>query len=51
MYVYDCKIFRNIRFPKEENDFLTAFLVLYKEDISIDQPVFEIVDADSLPPN
>ena len=49
MYVYDCKIFRSSTNSKEENDFVSSFLLVYRENVEISGPVFEMVDCGVLP--
>lgn len=51
MYVYDCKLFRCAHYSKEENDFLSSFIVCYKEDIPNNLPIYEIIDFNLLAPN
>lgn len=49
MYIHDCKIFRSSLYSKEENDFVSSFMLVYKENVEIGSPVFEVVDSSSLP--
>lgn len=32
LYLYDCKIFRSLNYTREDNDLLSAFLLIYRED-------------------
>lgn len=50
MYIYDCKLFRSSLYTKEENEFVSSFVLLYKENLDISGPVFEVVDCGGLPP-
>ena len=48
MYVYDCRLFRSCLFSKEDSEFISSFLVLYKEDFPIYEHVFELVDPNNV---
>lgn len=49
MYVYDCRLFRGSSFSKEENDFISSFMLLYREETPVRERVYEVVDLDNLP--
>ncbi len=48
LYCYDCKIFRNPTYPLEDNHFLSAFMVCYRENLPIGESLYELVDAEGL---
>lgn len=50
LYVYDCRLFRGGTFSKEENDFISSFMLVYREDIPVSDRVFEVVDPLNIPP-
>jgi hypothetical protein len=35
IYVYDCKLFKSHSYTKEENDFISSFILCYKENVVI----------------
>lgn len=50
MYVYDCRLFKlGAGFSREENDFLSSFMLIYREDVAIQGRVNEVCCASSLP--
>ena len=50
MYVYDCKIFKVASsFSKEEADFISSFMLVYRENVGVGERVFEMVDVNQLP--
>lgn len=44
MYVYDCKIFRSSVYTREENELISAFLLIYREAIPVEEPVYEVTE-------
>ena len=50
MYVYDCKMFKVASsFTKEELDFISAFMLVYKEEVRAGDMVYEMVEVNQLP--
>ena len=50
MYVYDCKMFKVASsFTKEESDFISAFMLVYKEEVRAGDRVYEMVEVNQLP--
>jgi hypothetical protein len=45
LYCYDCRIFRNPIYSIEENHFISSFVVCYRENQPLGEPLYELVDA------
>lgn len=43
MFCYDCKIFRNPLYAQEENQFISAFILCFKENAPLNEPLYELV--------
>ena len=50
LYSYDCKMFRSSAYSKEENEFISSFLLVYTEGLEVTEPVYELVDVGVLEP-
>jgi len=50
MYVYDCRLFKVTNsFTKEENDFISSFMMIFREAYEIKDRVYEMVSPNELP--
>lgn len=50
LYCYDCRIFRSQLYSLEENHFISAFMLSYREAQPVGESVYELVEAETMEP-